>query len=692
MMETTGSRVLLLSSNTRRRFPIAGQAGCYGLTYRLICIMCAVFVFTFIPPSWCFSSGIVLIRSSDNPSLEQRELEFAARFYGVNLEVVTASDSNKALVLGAIRKDAKLAVAIEAGALNDINPKAFLQALHRERAGSIPLLVFAITPDVDQVLLRQLSGGAVTGSGYIKSLSGLHYVVGRVAGLTQQLTNVDLSISGNDISYFYLTEHSHAQVIISAQDNHQAVPIFLEADLGQQKVFLLCNTLPNNRITDTISESMEAGFAKIAPVMMFVKFSAGERGWHALHYYANLTIDDPWLREPYGNLSYVGLLEEMEKHEFHTTIAFIPWNYDRSQADVVSLFRNHPNRFSIAIHGDNHDHKEFTDYRSKSLAAQVDDLKQALSRMESFQKLTGIPYDKVMIFPHSIAPKEMLGALKTYNYSATVNSSNVPQNITRPTNMSEAFRPVTLLFDGFPSISRYSTAVQVPEAYVAMNQFLGNPLFFYDHSELFSQGIGAFDPVADEVNRLEPATEWRSLGEIVRHLYVVKLRNDSNYDVQSFSSNICLENGIGRSSIFYVQKQEIGGQTIASVTVDGITYPYSFQKGQISLDIPVPLGGTRCISIQYANDLELNPIGPKHDSIVVYLLRMGSDFRDIYLAKSSAGLVAIHFYNKHGLKPAKVVGYLVLFLATLIYACFRLWISVKKRFQSNHQISPSLTN
>ncbi len=114
----------------------------------------------------------------------------------------------------------------------------------------------------------------------------------------------------------------------------------------------------------------------------------------------------------------------MEKHNFHTTIAFIPWNYDRSEARVVKLFRNHPDRFSISIHGDNHDHGEFENPKSEGHHAAA--LKQALARMEQFQRLTKIPYDPVFVFPHVIGPEEVLEKLKTYNYLATVNSTNVP--------------------------------------------------------------------------------------------------------------------------------------------------------------------------------------------------------------------------------------------------------------------------
>jgi hypothetical protein len=232
----------------------------------------------------------------------------------------------------------------------------------------------------------------------------------------------------------------------------------------------------------------------------------------------------------------------------------------------------------------------------------------------------------------------------------------------------------------------------VPEEYVGINQFLGNPLFFYDHSDFFSTGIDAFNHIADEVNRHEPATEWRNLGEIVRHYYVVKLRDDLNYDVQAFSDNISLENTVGRDVTFFIQKQEIGAQKIASVTVDGKTYPYSFREGQIRLAVPVAAGVTSSISIQFANELQVASIKVSHDSFIVFLLRMGSDFRDIYLSKSKMGLAIVRFYNVHEIKPTEVVAGLFALLAAMVYLVRRLYRSVKKRSTSNQSRSYSLVN
>lgn len=627
--------------------------------------------------SYCYSSEIVFIRSSEGPSAAPRQLEIASSFYGLNLRVVTAPAVHDATLLSReVKRQETIGVVIAVDALPLVDEPALLRALHRAGGSNVPVLILRVEPNTDPALLRAWSDGSVVGCEHPGNLARPQYVFGKVDGFTRQLTGVEIPLAAQDVSYLLTGERDESQRVASIRDDDQAFPVAIETVVQQVKVFMASAVFSGGSLTE--GQDLVSAFLRVAPEMMFVRYCAGERGWHSVHHYANLTIDDPWLRQPYGYVDYEGLLEEMEKHNFHTTIAFIPWNYDRSQPEVVSLFRNHPERFSIAIHGNNHDHKEFTDYRSRPLAFQVGDLKQALARMEKFSALTGIPYDKIMIFPHSIAPEGTLEALKTYNYLATVNSTNVPQGGVNPSDLSFSLRPVTLSFGNFASVSRYSVTAPVSEAFIAINQFLDNPLLFYGHSDFFAKGIDAFDGVADDVDKLAPDTQWRGLGDVAKHLYAVKLRDDSNYDVAAFSSDICLENITGRDATFYVRRQETEGEAIKSVSLDGKPYEYRLQNGYLSLIVPIPMSGTRCVAIRYKNDLELASISTSHHSVIVYLLRMGSDFRDIYLSKFPAGLALIRFYNEHELKPAQVVGCLVAFLVLCIYAGYRLRVFAKK--------------
>jgi hypothetical protein len=614
------------------------------LSSRSLRVACAIFLLVLMSSFWCYAADVVLIRSSGSASSEQRELEVATQFYGINLKIITADDRDFDSALHAVQQKTTLAVAIQATVLPTIKRDALLGALR----GKIPLFILGVTPETDPTLLSTWSGGAAVGIRRLESPLRLHYLVGGVAGITQQLTDLDIPFPGNSTFYFALTGDSKAQEIMGVGNNRQVVPVFIEADLHQQKVFLLSKTRPAvDGAVGGSADSVETAFAEVAPVMMFIKYCAGERGWHALHHYANLTIDDPWLREPYGDLSYKGLLKEMEKHEFHTTIAFIPWNYDRSEAEAVSLFRNHPERFSICIHGDNHDHKEFEDLESKPINLQVSALKQSLARMEKFQTLTGIPYDNVFVFPHSLGTESILEELKTYNFLATINSSNVPMDRVRPASPLFAMRPVTLAFADFPSISRYPAAMPSSSGFLAINEFLDNSLFFYGHHDFFASGIDAFDGIADEVNKLEPDARWRGVGEIVRHLYLVRLREDSNYDILAFSNSFELENTSGRSVVFDVKKQEAGSPGIASVRVDGRDYPFQVRGGFLDLSVSVPTGGVSSVVIEYKNDLDLASISTSRRSLRVYLLRTISDYRDITLSKYYLGRAITSYYYKN---------------------------------------------
>ena len=286
----------------------------------------------------------------------------------------------------AIERNETLAVAATAESLALVDQRNLIRALSRKSKSAIPLLILGVGTDTKPAFLKAWSGGATVGCKPIGSLRHPLYAVGRIAGLTSQLSDIHLPYPTNDTCYFDLPEISDVQKVMEVRDEHQAFPVFIKTAFDQRNVFLDSTKLlaPESAGNGNARSLLDA-FAEIAPAMIFVRYSAGEWGWHSVHHYANLTIDDPWLREPYGNFSYKGLLNEMEKHDFHTTIAFIPWNYDRSEPEVVSLVRGHAERYSICIHGDNHDHQEFSDFQSKSLAVQRAALRESLNRMDRFQ-------------------------------------------------------------------------------------------------------------------------------------------------------------------------------------------------------------------------------------------------------------------------------------------------------------------
>ena len=161
--------------------------------------------------------------------------------------------------------------------------------------------------------------------------------------------------------------------------------------------------------------------------------------------------------------------------------------------------------------------------------------------------------------------------------------------------------------------------------------------------------------MADEVNKRQPDTRWRSVGDIAKHLYLVRLRDDSDYDVLAFSSSLDLNNASGRNSVFHIQKQEGNSAAIESVSVDGRQVPFQLDDGYLHLSVGVPPGESRSVVIRYKNDLDLAPVSTSKSSLRMYLLRMASDFRDITLSKSSIGRAVTDYYYAGKVSPLLVI-------------------------------------
>jgi hypothetical protein len=111
---------------------------------------------------------------------------------------------------------------------------------------------------------------------------------------------------------------------------------------------------------------------------------------------ACLVIDDPLLKPRYGNLDYEKLLRAMKAHGFFTEIAFIPWNYRRSDPRTVKLLAENPQYYAICMHGCNHSGNEFGggNYDELCTLASI-----ALWRMFQHRALTGLEFDPVIVFP-----------------------------------------------------------------------------------------------------------------------------------------------------------------------------------------------------------------------------------------------------------------------------------------------------
>ena len=600
--------------------------------------------------SACFAQDIVLIDSS-LPSAEQQTIRRLADFYGLKFDLVeVGSPEANFRAFARVKATDTLAVLASQEALAELDHKHVQMALQRTRGRSIPLLVFGVAADQDQSGLQFWSGGAVQecvplADGFRPKALEVAQVAPPITG---PLAGVELPAAASPACAMQPGPAPSAQTVLSVRGpdgTKAALLVRVQTNSGERFFVSQMKYLDRSWIGDP--GALPEAFSAMAPFILFLSYAAGEYAWHSDGHYANLTIDDAWLTQPYGHLDYPALLAEMEKHNFHTTIAFIPWNFDRSESGTVALFRAHPERFSICIHGNDHEHREFGDYALNSLPEQIANIKQGVARMERFQALTGIPYDRFMVFPQGVAPEATFTALKTYEFLGTANYQNVPLGTPFPTDSAFLLRPYTVAYGNLLSYSRYNASGPVPQVEIAVQSFLGNPVLLYGHESVFDSGITAFNNDADFVNKLQPGTSWVSLGGIARHSYLLRRRKDGGFDVRMLSNEMDLKNPTDADAIFYIQRATDAAVDF-SLTIDGARAAFEHSGKLLTLRIVIPGGQVRKIRVTYQNDFDLlrEDIGKR--KLHAYVLRRISDFRDLYLSRSSTGQAFTRFYYRHG--------------------------------------------
>jgi peptidoglycan/xylan/chitin deacetylase (PgdA/CDA1 family) len=574
----------------------------------------------------------------------------ASQLYGLSVQIVFVDalpDSTS--LMKTFNESSLVAVVVSADALSGLDRVATYKALKRADTSQIPLLIVATGSQNTSAQLSRWSDGRIEDCKPIDNQkSGWNLMFARDANIVHQLVGLSSKSASGPTCGFVLSRGS-SRVLTEMQSGAEQVPTFVDLSIGAQPVFAVTAMHPIGKVESSGGASLQEAFSNIAGLLIFLRDAAGDRAWHTPGHFANLTIDDPWLTEPYANLGYEALLREMEQHNFHTTIAFVPWNFDRSKPDVVSLFQRHPDRFSICIHGNNHNHREFGDYATQPFSRQKDDIGQALARMDQFKRLTDLPYDRVMVFPHAVAPEQTIEILKKYNYWATVNSENVPMGSIAPKDPLFPFRPWTLAYGWFPSVKRVSAEVPVSTTNIAINAFLGNPQLFYIHQEYFEGGIGAFNAIADKINRLESSVEWRSLGYIARHLYLTRLRPDHDYEVLAISSNLELRNPTDRIAVFHVHRQEDPKSPPHSVVVNGAPIVYKTASDDIQFDVTLAPNESSNVEISYSGGRNLASFDVSNKSLLITLDRRLSDFRDQILSRRPLGRKIQYIYYKYGI-------------------------------------------
>ena len=425
-------------------------------------------------------------------------------------------------------------VAMSASTLRQcLGQSSLLDLLHGiEVEPATKLFIYGFRQDAsDSELVRHLSGDAFSSVRQLEKRSNPYSVSDLSRSFCQEFSGLTFGTAdrGND-SVFQLNKNGGRTVDLIRISGDT----FLAGVQNGASFIVLSGTSEILDIDAAIAPGVRPldWFSGLVPALMFLRDAFGDRCWQPEKKLACFILDDPLLRPRYGFLRYGSLLEAMERSNFATSLAFVPWNYNRSRRSTADLFLRHPKRFSLSIHGCDHTKGEFGGVDEVLLSSKA---MIARKRMERHQELTGVPFDNVMVFPQGVFSSVALKALKTTGYVAAVNSTPFPvDDSPKPLRVRDLLAPAITHYSDFPLFVRhYPNCI----AEFALDLFLGKPALIVEHHDYFRDGYEGVQIFAQQINRLSDDITWCGLEDVVRTTCLKRQRDDGAFDVQFYHNH-----------------------------------------------------------------------------------------------------------------------------------------------------------
>jgi len=336
-------------------------------------------------------------------------------------------------------------------------------------------------------------------------------------------------------------------------------------------------------------------FLSAVPLVLYIKWAFPETCWNAPETNACLVIDDPVLKSSHGFVNFQELLSLMKRHNFGTNIAFIPWNWRRSAPEVVRLFRENPDRFSLSVHGCDHTRAEFGSSDRQRLYWKA---QQALERMNRHESITGIRHDGVMVFPQGIFSEAAMSALKHTDLIAAVNNDIISADPwPRAITVSDVWDIAVMRYSDFPIFTRRYPWEGIEN--FAFDALLGKPVIIIIHHDYCSDHCRRLVDFVDRLNALRCRPTWRSLGEVVRRSYRQREISPGAVEVEMYAAQLRLENRSHQRKRYLIRRRESEPSSIREIRAGSRNVAWSSTDGMVAFEIELNPGEKTIVSMAF---------------------------------------------------------------------------------------------
>jgi hypothetical protein len=486
-----------------------------------------------------------------------------------------------------------------------------------ENSAAFEKLAAHITGHDKTSLVEMESGGKWTIS------DKLPEVCGPMSGLPVTLAGpvVERALTGHESRANAVNIISNERGAAFVRFEYQKVPVFLST---------AATVIDMDAALTTRNFDVRQHFLSAVPVVMYVKWAFARTCWNPPETGACLVIDDPLLKRRYGFLHFQELLELMSRWNFSTSIAFIPWNCRRSASKVIRLFKEHPDKYSLSIHGCDHTGGEFGTQDGRRLAWKA---RQATERMLHHESKTKIRHDRVMVFPQGVFSETAMNVLKRGDFTATVNTEVMSTGPTPPTiRISDLWDVAVMKYSSFPIFTRRYPAQGLEN--FAFDILLGKPCLVVIHHDYCRGQCKDLVAFVKGLNGLKARLVWRNLGEIVKRACRQREISPGTVEIEMYGTELRVENPAGQRKRFCVRRRESEPAAVKEIRAESGPVAWKVSEDHIDFEFELNPGEHKTIRITFH---ALSENGPGGETIryrlKVALRRYLSEIRDNYITR-----------------------------------------------------------
>ena len=292
-------------------------------------------------------------------------------------------------------------------------------------------------------------------------------------------------------------------------------PVWVVSENEGVKHFRSSFSLPVLPADGGLQDVLNGGrFLEVLPLLHWLRQVCWSRSEDAPALRACFIFDDPNLHWPrYGFVDYQQVAIHAETENYHVAFATIPFDTWFTHSGTAAIFRKHPSRLSLLVHGNNHTKRELAQAFSESERLFL--LRQAIRRIERLERQSGLKVSRVMVPPHGACSEEMLAALPLCGFQAACIShgSLRAHNKARAWTKTLGYLPFEMV-GGFPVFPRWGFVDDIRNT-ILLAAFLKQAIIIRGHHQDLKGGIGLLDDLAGFINGLGPVV-WSNMTDLSR--------------------------------------------------------------------------------------------------------------------------------------------------------------------------------